>query len=206
MEDFVLRTCCFTGHRPNKFPWGYDESDPRCIHYKQQLRDIIVNLYKDGINWFIVGGAVGFDTWAAEIIIDLKKEHKDIILEVAIPCRTQDSLWPKKSKDRYKNIIDNAQKLTIISHEYTDSCMQQRNEYMLKKSSVVVAGIIEGVRGGTFNTIKKARALNKKIIVVGEKEKQEEWRFYIEEQGKLFPFSLSLEQLNNIEKAKKDKK
>ena len=50
------------------------------------------------------------------------------------------------------------------------------------------------------------RTLNKKIIVVGEKEKQEEWRFYIEEQGELFPFSLSLEQLNNIEKAKKDKK
>ena len=168
MEDFVLRTCCFTGHRPNKFPWGYDENNPACKEYKNNLREIILTLYKKGINWFIVGGAVGFDMWAGEIIIDLKKEYNDIILEVAIPCRTQDSLWPKKSKERYKNIIDNAQKLTIISHEYTNTCMHQRNEYMLKKSSVVVAGYIEGVKGGTFNTINKAKKLNKTVIVVGE--------------------------------------
>ena len=60
MEDFVLRTCCFTGHRPNKFPWGYDENNPACKEYKNNLKEIILSLYKKGINWFIVGGAVGF--------------------------------------------------------------------------------------------------------------------------------------------------
>ena len=24
------KTCCFTGHRPDKLPWGEKESDPRC--------------------------------------------------------------------------------------------------------------------------------------------------------------------------------
>ena len=23
-------TCCFTGHREYKLPWGSDETDPRC--------------------------------------------------------------------------------------------------------------------------------------------------------------------------------
>ena len=23
-------TCCFTGHREYKLPWGSDENDPRC--------------------------------------------------------------------------------------------------------------------------------------------------------------------------------
>ena len=23
-------TCCFTGHRPDKLPWGVREDDPRC--------------------------------------------------------------------------------------------------------------------------------------------------------------------------------
>ena len=22
------KTCCFTGHRPDKLPWGEDEADP----------------------------------------------------------------------------------------------------------------------------------------------------------------------------------
>ena len=25
------RCCAFTGHRPKKLPWGYDETDGRCI-------------------------------------------------------------------------------------------------------------------------------------------------------------------------------
>ena len=30
-------TCCFTGHRPDKLPWGEDETDPRCLALKQRL-------------------------------------------------------------------------------------------------------------------------------------------------------------------------
>ena len=31
------QTCCFTGHRPEKLPWRYDESDPRCVELKGRL-------------------------------------------------------------------------------------------------------------------------------------------------------------------------
>ena len=30
-------TCCFTGHRPDKLPWGSRETDPRCCALKIQL-------------------------------------------------------------------------------------------------------------------------------------------------------------------------
>ena len=38
------RTCCFTGHRPDKLPWGPDESDPRCAALKTviQLSEAII--------------------------------------------------------------------------------------------------------------------------------------------------------------------
>ena len=35
------RTCCFTGHRPEKLPWGWDEEDPRCRRLKEKLRDAV---------------------------------------------------------------------------------------------------------------------------------------------------------------------
>ena len=31
-------SCCFTGHRPNKLPWGYREEDPRCLLLKNRIR------------------------------------------------------------------------------------------------------------------------------------------------------------------------
>ena len=30
-------SCAFTGHRPPKYPWGYDESAPGCVKLKQVL-------------------------------------------------------------------------------------------------------------------------------------------------------------------------
>lgn len=34
-------TCYFTGHRPQKLPWGFHESDPRCIALKNNLKKAI---------------------------------------------------------------------------------------------------------------------------------------------------------------------
>ena len=34
-------TCCFTGHRPNRLPWGEREDDPRCLALKEQLRQAV---------------------------------------------------------------------------------------------------------------------------------------------------------------------
>ena len=30
-------SCCFSGHRPGKLPWGDDEGDRRCLALKERL-------------------------------------------------------------------------------------------------------------------------------------------------------------------------
>jgi len=41
----VLENCCaFTGHRPRKFPWKYDEADSRCVALKTALAEQIAAL------------------------------------------------------------------------------------------------------------------------------------------------------------------
>ena len=32
-----MKVCTFSGHRPQKFPWKFDESDKRCVELKNQL-------------------------------------------------------------------------------------------------------------------------------------------------------------------------
>ena len=35
------RRVAFTGYRPQKMPFGFDEEDERCIDFKKRLRDTI---------------------------------------------------------------------------------------------------------------------------------------------------------------------
>ena len=97
-------TCCFTGHRPQNLPFGFNEDDPRCLELKKKLQNIIEKLYEAGVRHFITGMAIGVDMYAAEIVIELRKTHPDITLESAIPCETQATRWSVAMQERYYEI------------------------------------------------------------------------------------------------------
>ena len=83
-------TCCFTGHRPQKLSWGYDEDHADCLKLKAILKEQIEGMIKIGVSTFITGMALGTDIWAAEIVLELKKTHSDIQLIAAIPHEGQE--------------------------------------------------------------------------------------------------------------------
>ena len=58
-----VKKCAFTGHRPQSLPFGFNESDERCIALKQTLRAEIIRLIEqEGVTHFISGMALGVDT------------------------------------------------------------------------------------------------------------------------------------------------
>ena len=87
-------SCCFTGHRPEKLPWGEDESDPRCIKLKRKLADILDVAYEEEFRHFICGMARGCDFYFAEAVIALRACRPDVTLEAAVPCRSQNIRRP----------------------------------------------------------------------------------------------------------------
>ena len=67
------RTCCFSGHRPDKLPWGFDEQDPRCTAIKRSLSRELERLYHRGFRHFISGMAMGCDLYFAEAALELRE-------------------------------------------------------------------------------------------------------------------------------------
>ena len=57
----IEKYCAFTGHRPKKFPWGYDEADTRCAALKKALTEQIAKLADTGYTDFFSGMAEGAD-------------------------------------------------------------------------------------------------------------------------------------------------
>ena len=148
-----MAVCMFTGHRPKGLPFGYNERDSRCKKLKKALKKLILNKIKiENVTTFLCGMALGTDMFAAEIVLELKREFRDITLTAVLPCRTQAAKWNKEATARYELIVDRCDKIIILQDEYTPSGMHKRNLYMVEHSDCVIA-VWSGTEGGTANTI-----------------------------------------------------
>ena len=155
MEDKEI-TCCFSGHRPMKLPWGMRETDERCVTAKKWIAQQLEELYDIGYRHFISGMAIGCDTYFAEEVLLLRERHEDVKLEAAIPCADQASRWNSKQKEKYAQLLEACDSVKIFQEHYTKDCMLRRNTYMVDRSSMLVA-CFDGRPGGTMRTLLYAK-------------------------------------------------
>lgn len=161
-----IKKCAFTGHRPQKLPFGLNEEDERCVALKQKLREEIIRQIEDnGVTHFITGMALGVDMYAAEIVLGLKSSYNGITLESAIPCETQAEKWTEVQRDRYYEIAAQCDEETMLQHQYTPDCMQKRNRYMVDEADYIIA-VWDGRPGGTSKTVQYAQRQGKPVTVI----------------------------------------
>ena len=163
----MSKVCSFTGHRPSKFKFKYNEDDIECIKLKAKLIDEIEKLYFKGIKIFLTGCAMGVDIWCGEIVLQLMKEYNDIQLFCVLPCNNHYENWSENYKNRLKNLMGNCTKNILVQKDYTDDCFFKRNKYLVDKSSVVLGVYdINLTKSGTKNTLKYAINQNKEVIIL----------------------------------------
>lgn len=155
----MKKTCCFTGHR--KIPPVLQESITR------RIEETITICIKNGYSIFMAGGALGFDTLAAEVVLGIRKNDPSIKLILALPCRTQTRNWKQSDIERYEEIRKEANDVIYVSDAYTRECMLQRNRYLIDRSELCICYLMES-RGGTFYTVKYAEKQRKTILNLAE--------------------------------------
>ena len=158
-------TCCFTGHRPLRLPWGMNETDPRCIDLKERLRTTLEETYNNGYRHFICGMAIGCDIYFAEAVLDLRSKYSDLTLEAAVPCDSQSDKWNRKQKETYFSLLSACDIVTYVSHMYSPDCMMKRNQYMIDRSSLLIA-CFNGRSSGTMNTILYAERAGVNTVIL----------------------------------------
>lgn len=161
------RMCCaFTGHRPKFFPWGYNESDPRCLELRSQFAYQIRLLVNRGYTDFLSGMALGVDVWAAEAVLALREKHTTLKLHCILPCIGQEKSWSDEAKGRYFSIIKRADSRVYTSRNYYKDCMLDRNKFMVDKCDLLFA-VYGGIsRSGTSATINYARTQKREILIL----------------------------------------
>lgn len=155
----------FTGHRDSKLLFQ-GENDPRLMALRGELREKIIEMISDGATEFFSGMALGVDTYAAEEVLNLKKQYPRINLIAVIPCPDQDKLWTVAQQKRYRDLLAQCSKKMTISPQYEKGCMFKRNRALVELCDVLIA-VTDGSNvtgGGTQYTIDYAEKMGRKVI------------------------------------------
>ena len=153
------KTCCFTGHReiPSK---AYQR-------LFSKTEEMVESLIKEGYLFFGAGGALGFDTIAALVVLKLKEKYPDVRLILVLPCLSQTRGWSSHDVGIYEDIKSRADKVVYTSEEYTRGCMHKRNRHLVDNSSACIAYLTEN-KGGTAYTVDYAQKHGLTVYNVAE--------------------------------------
>lgn len=151
-------SAAFTGHR------FYDVSQREFI--QERLTSAISEAYDHGIRNFISGFALGIDLMAAQLVQSLKCNLPGISLTAAIPFEGQAERYNIYDKRVYRRLLELADKVIVLSDCYYPRCFLDRDEFMVENASYLIAYYDGREKGGTYYTVKKARARGIPIINV----------------------------------------
>ncbi len=153
-------TCCFTGHR--EIAPIHEESLPLL------LEETVGELLEEGVRRFVTGGALGFDTLAAETVLHLKESFPDLLLTVIAPHRNQSRSWCREDRLRYESIRERADEFLVLYERYVSGCMRRRNHAMVDRSGICVAYLLHAP-SGTRQTVDYALQSGLRVIDLCEK-------------------------------------
>jgi len=150
------KVACFSGHR--KLPED-------CTELRRNLEKAIISLIERGVVFFGDGGAIGFDALAAETVLKLKKDYPHIRLVMVLPCppEEQSLKWTNEQREHYNKLLEQADKVRVLSPRYTKSCMLDRNRHLVDCSAYLICYLREQ-SGGTFYTVNYAEQQGLEIL------------------------------------------
>lgn len=134
-------SCAVIGQHPTRFKFKYNEYMTSCKRIKKRMHDVFMSLYQRGVRCFFIGGALGVDMWAGEILLNMQRqtEYQELQVIMVCPFPGHDVRWDPKSQARQRKLREGCAKVLIGVGPPGGEGYKRRTEYMMKRADYVVA-------------------------------------------------------------------
>lgn len=110
----MLTRLIITGYRPHELGI-FNDKHPGIPIIKKALEENLRRLLDEGLQWVIISGQQGIETWAAEVVIDLKNEFPILKYAIITPFLEQEKKWKDDKQAKYYAITGKADFVTSVT-------------------------------------------------------------------------------------------
>ncbi len=114
--------------------------------------------------------ALGYDSLAAMVVLELRNRYPEIKLIAVIPFATQDAKFTQEQRTAYRELLSKADHTITISHSgYSNGSYHDRNDFLIANSTKIYAYHNGKPRSGTGSTIRKATLQGIEVVNIYKK-------------------------------------
>ena len=156
MADLRQRTCCFTGHR--EIP---AKDLPGILKRTEQA---VRRLIEQGVIFFGMGGAIGYDTETAKLLFRLRAtDYPQIKVILVYPFEGFTSRWSDEQRAEYARLLPQYDKAVCVAQRANREAYLERDRHLVDGSAYCIAYCTRN-SGGTAYTLRYAQQKGLKIF------------------------------------------
>lgn len=157
--------CCLIGYGPEALPFGFNEEE-RCLSLKKAIKHEAERMFTEyGATYFLVKMELGIGLFAAQAILELKRDYPQIFLECVIAHEELTTKWAEPFRDRYFKILENCDKETLIQTRQTENCFLKSTSYAIERADIVVNVYDEKI-GDSENIMDLSKEKGEMIVTI----------------------------------------
>ena len=109
-----MKSIYITGYRPHELGI-FNDKHPGVAIIKTAIENQLRILIEDGLEWVIISGQQGVETWAGQVVLELKKDYPELKYSVITPFLEQEKNWNEHKQATYMHIVSNADFVTSVT-------------------------------------------------------------------------------------------
>ena len=167
----------------------FDDKNPGIRFIKKALENRFRTLIEEGLEWVIVSGQLGVETWAAEVVLELKKEFPELKYALLTPFLEQEKKWNETKQEKYREIQEKADFYRSLTSKPYEAPWQfiEKNKFFMRNSDGILIVYDEETDGSPKFIKKEAERYAEKteyqvmtitaddLRVVTEEEQYNDW-------------------------------
>lgn len=135
----MVKRLVVTGYKAHELGI-FNDSHPGIPVIKQAIKNKLIALMDEGLEWVILSGQQGVETWTAEVVLEMKETFPHLKYAIITPFLEQEKNWNELKQEKYKSLLFQADYETSLTKRPYEAPWQfiEKNKFLLRNSDGIL--------------------------------------------------------------------
>lgn len=131
----MVKRLLVTGYKAHELGI-FNDTHPGIPIIKQAIKNQLLTLIEEGLEWIILSGQQGVETWAAELIVEMKNTFPHLKYAIITPFLDQEKNWNELKQEKYRSLLFQADYETSLTKKPYEAPWQfiEKNKFLIRNT------------------------------------------------------------------------